>query len=136
MADILLKEHSPGRFELFVSHHYFTGECFLFRVSSTTLLRGGSDVEVSDAWRTVFDARPCFRPGFPGHESGGRMLTDGPDHLLLIVGSHGAGDDELLDDGGSLGKLLRIEIRTGTAETLTRGHRNPQGLARDAAGDL
>ena len=136
VADILLKEHSPGRFELFVSHHYFTGECFLFRVSSTTLFRDERDVELSDAWRTVFEARPCFRPGFAGHEAGGRMLMDGPDHLLLIVGHHGVADDELLDDGGSLGKLLRIEIRTGAAETLTRGHRNPQGLARDAAGDL
>ena len=136
VADILLKEHSPERFELFVSHHYFTGECFLFRVSSTTLLRDGPDVELSDAWRTVFDARPCFRPRFAGHEAGGRMLTDGPDHLLVLVGHHGAGDNELLEDEGDLGKLLRIEIRTGTAETLTRGHRNPQGLARDAAGDL
>ncbi len=136
VADILLKEHSPGRFELFVSHHYFTGERFLFRVSSTTLLRDGQDVELSDAWRTVFDARPSFRPGFAGHEAGGRMLTDGPDHLLVIVGHHGAGDSELLEDEGDLGKLLRIEIRTGAAETLTRGHRNPQGLARDAAGDL
>ena len=136
VADILLKEHSPGRFELFASHHYFTGECFLFRVSSTTLLRDGQHVEASDAWRTVFDARPCFRPGFAGHEAGGRMLTDGPDHLLALVGNHSAGDDELLDDEGSLGKLLRIEIRTGTAVPLTRGHRNPQGLARDAAGDL
>ena len=136
VADILLKEHSPGRFELFVSHHYFTGECFLFRVSSTTLLRDGPAVELSDAWRTVFDARPSFGPGFAGEEAGGRMLTDGPDHLLVLVGRHGAGDDELLDDEGSLGKLLRIEIRTGAAETLTRGHRVPQGLARDAAGDL
>ena len=42
----------------------------------------------------------------------------------------------LLEDEDDLGKLLRIEIRTGTAETLTYGHRNPQGLARDAAGDL
>ncbi len=161
VADILLKEHVPGRFELFVSHHYFTGECFLFRVSSTTLLRDGREVELSDAWRTVFDARPCFQPGFSGHEAGGRLLTDDPDHpktvmidsthlkaaggrlltddpdhLLVLVGHHGVGDDELLDDEGSLGKLLRIEIRTGRAETLTRGHRNPQGLARDAAGDL
>ena len=135
VADILLKEHSPGRFELFVSHHYFTGECFLFRVSSTTLLRDGQDVEVSDAWRTVFDARPCLRR-FNGQESGGRMLTDGPDHLLVFVGNHDAGDEALLDDESSLGKFLRIEIGTGTAETLTRGHRNPQGLARDAAGDL
>ena len=135
VADILLKEHSPGRFELFVSHHYFTGECFLFRVSSTMLLRDEQDVEVSDAWRTVFDARPCLRR-FNGEESGGRMLTDGPDHLLVFVGSHDAGDEALLDDESSLGKFLRIEIGTGAAETLTRGHRNPQGLARDAAGDL
>ena len=137
VSDILLKEHSPGRFELFVSHHYFTGECFLFRVSATTLLRDERDVELSDAWRTVFDARPCFlRPGFAGHEAGGRMLMDGPDHLLVLVGHHDASDDELLDDELDLGKLLRIEIGTGAAETLTRGHRNPQGLARDAAGDL
>ena len=136
VADILLKEHSPGRFELFVSHHYFTGECFLFRVSATTLLRDGRDVELSDAWRTVFDAQPCFQPGFAGHEVGGRMLTDGPDHLLVLVGHHGAADDELLDDEVDPGKLLCIEIGTGAAETLTRGQRNPQGPARDAAGDL
>ena len=137
VADILLKERWSGRFELFVSHHYFTGECFLFRVSSTTLFRVGPDVKVSDVWRTVFDARPCFRPGFfAAAESGGRLLTDGPDHFLVIVGHHGASDDELLDDEGSLGKLLRIKIRTGGAETLTRGHRNARGLARDAAGNL
>ena len=134
VADILLKGHSPERFELFVSHHYFTGECFLFRVSSTTLLRDGPAVEVSGAWRTIFDARPCLRPGsFAEEQSGGPMLTDGPDHLLLMVGGHGAGYD---GDETSMGKLLRIEIRTGAAETLTRGHRNSQGLARDAAGDL
>ena len=146
VADILLKEYFPGRFRLFVSHHYFSTAhrrpdspdgCFLFRVSSTTLLLDRPDVEVSDAWRTVFDARPCFRPDyFTEEQSGGRMLTDGPDHLLVLVGHHGAGDDELLDEEGSLGKLLRIEIRTGAAETLTRGHRNPHGLVRDQAGDL
>ena len=137
VMDILLKERSPGRFELFVSHHYFTGECFLFRVSSTTLLRDGPDVEVSDAWRTVFNAWPCLRPdSFADWRSGGRMLTDAPEHLLVLVGDHGADDEALLDDEGSLGKLLRIEIGTGAAETLTRGHRNPQGLVRDAAGNL
>ena len=37
VADILLKELSPSRFELFVTHHYFTGECVRFRLSSTTI---------------------------------------------------------------------------------------------------
>ena len=139
VADILLTERSAGRFDLFVSHHYFTGppdECFLFRLSSTTLLRDGQHVEVSDAWRTIFDAKPCFEPPFAEHEAGGRMLTDGPDHLLILLGHHGAGDGGLLASEDDLGKLLRIEIQTGSATTLTYGHRTPQGLARDAAGDL
>ena len=35
VQDLLLKELSPQRFELFVTHHYFTGECVRFRLSST-----------------------------------------------------------------------------------------------------
>ena len=38
VADILVKEMTPGRSELFVSHHYFAEECVRFRLSSTTLL--------------------------------------------------------------------------------------------------
>ena len=28
VADILLKRHSAGRYELFATHYYFTGECY------------------------------------------------------------------------------------------------------------
>ena len=35
-----------------------------------------------------------------------------------------------------MGKLVRVEIETGRAETLASGLRNPQGLTRDAAGTL
>ena len=37
VADILLHQRQPNIFTLFVSHHYFTGDCVEFRVSSTSL---------------------------------------------------------------------------------------------------
>ena len=69
------------------------------------------------------------------------MLTDGPAHLLIVTGDHriyGQGGLPNLpqDPSSHFGKLLRIEIRTGKTDVLTLGHRNPQGLVRDAEGNL
>ena len=84
------------------------------------------------SWRTLFDAEPCMpfeapsdRWWFALHHAGGKMVMDGPHHLLLMIGDHGFshGPDHL-------GKLVRIEIATGAADVLTRGHRNAQGLVR------
>ena len=133
VADILLKRYSGGRYELFATHYYFTGECFRFRLSATTLLHQGADVSVSPAWRTVFDAEPCVRS--TSLQAGGRMLMDGPDHLLVVIGTHSQ-NKYAQDPASHLGKLIRVEIETGRAETLARGLRNPQGLTRDAAGHL
>ena len=135
VGDILLKERSPGVAELFVTHHYFTGECTLFRVSSTMLLREGPLVKTSGSWKTIFDARPCLRMTSGWGQAGGKMLMDGPDHLLAIFGNH-AKNDIRHDPDAHWGSLVRIEIGTGAAETLTRGHYSPQGLARDRAGNL
>ena len=138
IADILLKRHSAGRYELFVTHHYFTGACIRFRLSSTTLLQQGASVSVSSAWRTIFDAEPCLPSDTPAlHHAGGRMLTDGPDHLLVVIGDHDLDRGRFSQASDShLGKLVRIEIETGSAETLAFGLRNPQGLARDGNGNL
>ena len=135
VTDILLKHHSPGRFELFVTHHYFTGECTRLRLSATTLLREEGSVPVLSSWRTVFDTESCLPPPYPSDESGGKMLTDGPDHLLTTIGDHGQ-KGAAQDPDSHLGKLVRIEIQTGEVEVLTLGHRNPQGLARDKDGNL
>ena len=133
VADILLKRHSAGRYELFVTHHYFTGTCMRFRLSATTLRQQGADVSVSPEWKTILDAEPCVRAA--SEQAGGRMLTDGPDHLLVVIGDHGQGE-YAQDPASHLGKLVRVEIETGRAETLALGLRNPQGLTRDAAGHL
>ena len=133
VTDILLKRHSAGRYELFVTHHHFTSPCLRFRLSSTTLVQQGADVAVSPEWRTIYDAEPCLRTA--SVQAGGRMVTDGPDHLLVVPGPHLKNEDAQ-DPASHLGKLVRVEIVTGRAETLALGLRNPQGLARDAAGRL
>ena len=140
VADILLKELGEGRYELFATHHYFTGECIRFRLSSTTLLRDEASVTVIPDWRTIFDAEPCLPLlWFVGHESGGKMLTDGADHLLVIIGAHGVDSwraRPTFDSTTQLGKLVRIAIETGEVETLAIGFRNSQGLVRDADGNI
>ncbi len=143
VADILLKELGEGRYELFATHHYFTGECIRFRLSSTTILRDEESVTVMPDWRTIFDAEPCLPLiGFAGSGAGGKMLTDGANHLLVIIGDHGINGwwgwwkRPLFDTALDMSKLLRIAIETGEAETLAIGFRNSQGLARDVDGNL
>ena len=138
VADVLLKQRSEERWELFVTHHYFTEaeECVRFRLSSATVLRQGASVSVSRSWRTIFDAEPCV----PVTEqqllrAGGRILADGPDHLLVVIGDHGR-EESAREPDSHLGKLVRIAIETGEVEILSVGLRNPQGFVRDADGNL
>ena len=140
VTDILLKELGEGRYELFATHHYFTGTCIRFRLSSTTILRDEENVTALPDWRTIFDAEPCMPLlWFRGHQGGGKMLTDGADHLLAIIGDH-VMDDWLarptFDPDTHLGKFVRVAIETGETEALSIGHRNSQGLTRDAEGNL
>ena len=58
------------------------------------------------------------------------MLTDGPDHLLVVIGTHFQ-EHYAQDPASHLGKLVRVEIETGRAETLASGLRNPQGFTRE-----
>ena len=142
VADILLKEMGEGRYGLFATHHYFTGTCIRFRLSSTTILRDEAGVTVLPDWKTIFDLEPCLPlPESGGHQAGGKMLTDGTDHLLVMIGTHGI-DGELwsgrpdFDYAVHLGELLRVDIETGKTETLATGFRNSQGLVRDAEGNI
>ena len=134
VADVLLQPRTIGRWRLFVTHHYADAECIGFRLSSTMVRREGERVVVSPAWTTVLDFAPCTNLG-GGERSGGQMLPDGPNHLLVVVGDHAAEHLPQAPDS-NLGKLLRIDTGTGRAEVLAVGLRNPQGLARDAEGAL
>ncbi len=134
VADILLKEIEEG-YTLFATHHYFTGECVRFRLSSTTLVREGQRLTVLPDWRTIFDAEPCLEQLSGWQNAGGKMLTDGEEHLLVTIGNHAYGQRPIPSDL-HLGKLVRIEIETGESEIFATGIRNSQGLVRDAAGNI
>ena len=150
VADILVKRVDAGRWELFATHHYFAEDCIRFRLSSATLERtAGRESErfaVSSSWRTVFDAEPCLSIPHFGHQAGGKMLADGPDRLLIVIGDHardgwdskGEWRSPALpqDPDSHFGKLISVDIATGRAEVLALGLRNPQGLARDRDGRL
>lgn len=147
IGDVLLKENKDD-LEVYVSHHYWTGECVQFRISSTTLeLENGSIVTPPSHWRAVFNATPCIKFQeyghiFPGHHIGGRLLADGEQSILAVIGDHELdggyqGEPKIAQDPSAhLGKLVRIELATGNAEILARGLRVPQGLVRDDKGNL
>lgn len=152
VADILLHERQPGLFTLFVSHHYFAGDCVEFRISSTSLQTDETSTTLSSSWKTEFLASPCVDTdlfdsgGRGGIQSGGRMLMDGPEHLLLVTGDHAIYEryqeqnpqetSPVAKPGSHLGKMLRIELASGQVEIVASGFRNPQGFARDADGTL
>ena len=152
VADILLHERQPDSFTLYVSHHYFAGDCIDFRVSSTTLRTDESGAYFSSGWKTEFKSNPCISRevfdfgGRGGIQSGGRMLMDGPEHLLLVTGDHAYYEwyqeenpqepDPVVEADSHIGKLVRIELASGEVEVIAGGFRNPQGFARDADGNL
>lgn len=146
VADMLLRPHAPGEWTMFVSHHWFAGDCIRFRVSRTRLRRGADGAYALAApWTALFDAEPCLAKEFSGLQAGGRMLADGDGSLLVVIGDHGRDGWSTSDENGYLpalpqaedshmGKLVRLDAETGEAEILAVGLRNPQGLARDADG--
>ena len=154
VTDILLHEQSPDTFTLFVSHHYLTEDCVEFRISSTSLHLDSAPAMTLSPWQTLFIADPCLTftnkghdplVAFEGGQGGGRMVMDGNEYLLVVIGAHGW--EEKMEGRGRwpivsddpdahLGKLVRIQVTTGQAEILASGLRNPQGFARDADGTL
>lgn len=148
VADMLLRPLASGEWAMFVSHHWFAGDCIRFRVSRTRLRRGADGAYALAApWTALFDAEPCLAKEFDGLQAGGRMLADGDGSLLIVIGDHGRDGWSASDENGYLpalpqaadshmGKLVRLDTETGEAEILAVGLRNPQGLARDADGVL
>ena len=139
----LIAERVADSVRILASHHYWHPDraCFTFRVSET---RGSTSFQGWQPWRTVFETDPCLGvdtntrgPAFAG--GGGRLSRDGAD-LVLTVGDHGHDgfnmpEDLTQADGNHYGKVLRIGP-DGRADVVSRGHRNPQGLAVDQQGRI
>lgn len=143
---------APGLHGLALSYTHFDAEkqCYGTRISWLSVDRGISDpraltVAAGD-WQTVFDTYPC-QPLNPNAEAlnaiqaGGRMVFQAPSTLYLGSGDYGL-DGIYTYDGGlqspdsALGKVMAIDLVTGTSRIASSGHRNITGLTLDPQGRL
>jgi cytochrome c2 len=150
VMDILVRAANDS-VSVLASHHYWNreGRCYTLRISEavaprTSFLDGSAQL----AWRTVFDTRPCMQlkadtaqAPFNGDESGGRMVMLEPGVVLVTSGDmafDGWNSSELLAQmpDRQYGKTIRVNLRDGSSELYTIGHRNPQGLFLNPDGRL
>lgn len=67
---------------------------------------------------------------FNAHQSGGRIVNLGKNHILLSVGDYRS--RFLAQDVKSInGKIIKIDIRNSDYDIISMGNRNPQGLLYD-----
>lgn len=149
VADVLVRAAGDS-VQILASHHYWhvDGDCFVARLSSVDVALADLDrTEGAPQWRTLYDTHPCLpiRHGLPGllfggPHIGGRLADFGSGRVLMTVGDHlfdgWHADDALPQDAtADYGKVLLVHP-DGTAERITMGHRNPQGLHIDSAGRI
>ena len=86
-------------------------------------------------WRTIFKGE--FEPIGPNVAGGGRMAADTSGNIYLTIGVIQInGTDVAQSDAKLLGKIIKIDTAKGTWTTISKGHRNPQGLVITANGEI
>jgi cytochrome c2 len=139
--DLLALAQDDGSHDLYVSHHRYMGDCIAVVLSKIKLeSRGGLITGAQDGWEEVYSARPCvpFYPEgievFSGQVGGGRVVRLNENELLMTTGDHSfdgvhtPGDAYAQDLDNDLGKVLKIDLRSGAVDVFASGIRNPQGL--------
>lgn len=135
LTDILVSDEAGP--VLYAAHQYWNtdGKCLTMRVSRAVLdtARG-----TASPWSAVYETQPCLTMSgaFMHNETGGRLAwKDG--RVLLSVGDHGFALDRGLaqDPAGDYGKVLELD-GLGGRRIFSLGHRNPQGLLVNGAGQV
>lgn len=100
-------------------------------------------IEVDD-WSMLYQTSPCLefnetRELLVGYMAGGRMAVEAPGTIYLANSEfHREGfyrpDAGIQSDDSDYGKTIRIDLATGEARHLSKGHRNIQGIAVDLEG--
>lgn len=97
-------------------------------------------------WQRAFETAPCLElnPGWTaldGQMAGGRMAYAGDGKLILGSGEYHLDgvhtyDAGIQSDDTDYGKVIEIDLASGTARHLSKGHRNLQGVAVDDLGQI
>ncbi len=131
---------SPQR--VYLAHNYWNPEqrCQTVRVSVADLPDSAATPR-GDAWTLLYETSPCVAPSYELRRAGvgARLAWLDTKTLALSVGDHGLGIQDghegPQDPASPYGKILRLGT-DGRVSMLSRGHRNPQGLAVTRGGAL
>ena len=151
--DLLAVETAPHKFDLYASFDRFNAAqtCFQVVVSRMRMTTTKDGVLPQSGWEDLFATKPCVPPRitegvFIGIQSGGRLVRYDDHTLLLSVGDlefdgvkypgMTTAPDGPQDPSWDLGKIIAINLATGTAEHWAMGFRNPQGLLVDGQGRI
>ena len=146
VADVLTRE-TAGKMRIYASYHVWnTGaQCSTMRVSwAESTIGHFTEPHPAIEWHDIFETTPCLplknrATRFGGLQNGGRMALLDDDTLLLTIGDHqfdGYYSTQMLpqETGNSYGKIFRIKLAENSAELVSLGHRNPEGLYIDPHG--
>jgi cytochrome c2 len=151
--DVLVFDDGVERWLALTYNHFDPDRaCFSLRVSAVRVPLASRLAELdlsAAAWEdgTKFISSPClgFRRGVPAYaalQSGGRMavLDAAASRIAVTVGDfrfEGIVDpNHPQDEAVDYGKLFALDLRRGTKERISLGHRNPQGVIRDSQGRI
>jgi cytochrome c2 len=100
-----------------------------------------------DDWIVLYRTQPCLsfktrHSAMEGHMAGGRMAFRAPNEVIFTSGDFHL--DGMRSEGLRLaqnqeaeyGKVISVDIETGSSRILSSGHRNPQGITIDSDGDI
>lgn len=133
---------------LFASHNAYNSQkdCITHNISRIELKVNNGSVIPKDEWDTIFTASPCIDPQpdhfleaggpYPGHISGGAIVSFNERKLLVTVGDYDRnGIDGLdlwaMDPSNPYGKFILVDKKTGEWSVFAMGSRNPTGLYID-----
>ena len=144
LDDLLLFDN---RRQLAVSYSQWDPErhCVSLRVAVAPVPQDWSAVSTNNL-RDVFRSAPCLPlknagHALAGHQSGGRLVEATNGKLLISIGDFEFDGREGLphhpqDPDVDYGKIIEFDPVSGEKRIVSAGHRNPQGLARDAQGRI
>ncbi len=139
-------EKKLDKIKVFVTHHFYTENCFQMKVSYLDIQTGFlPDTFTASEWQELVTFQPCIKPKnerwvFGGYAAGGRIVRFDKDFLLVSVGDHeidGKSQEAFAQDmQKGYGKIWKINKINGQGEIFVSGVRNSQGLFIDHSGKI
>lgn len=134
--------------QLIVSYTQWVADRECYRTAiATAEVTSLADTRITpEDWTVAFATEPCLAPSrtgraIQGHMAGGRFDIDAAGRVILAVGDYAIDGNYnanaiAQDPSQQYGKVLAIDLAAGTAEQLSQGHSNPQGLTVTDTGEI